>query len=113
KEQKVSVFDSIDTSTATAASKRHPAGEFSNNATAEEAPSRVTIIVLDANNTGFADQAYGRQEMIKFLATRLNETEPTALVTVTASGIHTIHDFSTDPRILIAAVQKVSGSIPI
>src|SRR5437763_11999278 len=39
KEQKVSVFDSIDTGTATAASKRHPAGEFSNNATAEEAPS--------------------------------------------------------------------------
>src|SRR5438270_7482942 len=113
KEQKIAVFDSIDTGTATAPSKTRAPGDFSNHATAEEAPSRVTIIVLDANNTGFADQAYGRQEMIKFLATRLNETEPTALVTVTASGVHTIHDFSTDPRTLIAAVQKVSGSIPI
>src|SRR5437868_10549657 len=112
KEQKVSVFDSIDTGTATAASKRHPAGEFSNNATAEEAPSRVTVIAIDTHSMGFADQAYARQELIKFLAKRLNTTEPTALVVVTRSGAHIIHDFSTDPHVLMAALGKVSGSIP-
>jgi VWFA-related protein len=66
-------------------------------------------MVLDLLNTRFADQAYARQDLLKYLTQSVDQREPTALYTLTRSGIHVIHDFTTDPRVLVAALHKVKG----
>ena len=54
----------------------------------------MTLIVLDLINTQFLDQAYARKDLLKYLTQSVNQREPTALYTLTRSGIHVIHDFA-------------------
>ena len=39
----------------------------------------------------------------------MNEREPTGLYTLTRSGVQVVHDFTSDPRILVAALHVVKG----
>jgi VWFA-related protein len=70
---------------------------------------RVTLIVLDFVNTPFFDQVFVRNQLLKYLAQSLNRHEPTGLFILNRSGIHVIHEFATDPGVLIAALHKVRG----
>lgn len=108
-EQKISTFEEITSDTERLARPRNP-NEFSN-VTTGAAPSsrRITLIVLDLLNTAFSDQAYARKDLLKYLTQSVDQREPTALYTLTRSGIHVIHDFSTDPRVLVAALHRVKG----
>jgi VWFA-related protein len=83
--------------------------EFSNSLGGGESTRRITLIVLDFINTPFMDQAYARQELLKYLTQSVDRREPTGLYTLTRSGIHVINDFTTDPRVLVAALHKVKG----
>ena len=60
--------------------------EFSNALTTAPSTGRVTVIVLDSVNTLFQDQAYGREELLKYLSKSLDEREPTALLTLKRDG---------------------------
>jgi VWFA-related protein len=82
--------------------------EFSNSV-GTGAHRRVTVIVLDFINTHFADQAFLRNELLRYISQSLDRREPTGLFTLTRDGVHLIHDFTTDPRILIAAIHKLRG----
>jgi len=75
----------------------------------QPSPKRVTIIVLDLLNTGFLDQATARNALLKYLSD-LDTNEPMALFVLTRSGLKVIHDFTSDPKVLIAAIRKVKGS---
>jgi len=70
---------------------------------------RVTLIVLDLINTPFADQAYLKNELLKYLSQSLDRREPTGLLTLDRTGVHLIHDFTSDPLLLMAALHKVRG----
>ncbi len=70
---------------------------------------RITGIVLDFINTPFADQAFLRNQLLKYLSESLDLREPTGLFSLDRSGIHVIHDFTSDPGVLIAALHKVRG----
>ncbi len=70
---------------------------------------RITLIVLDFINTPFPDQAFLRNELLKYLSQSLDRLEPTGLFTLDRGGIHVIHDFTSDPSVLIAALHKVRG----
>lgn len=83
--------------------------EFSNTVAGSGATRRVTLIVLDLLNTTFADQGYSRKELLKYLAQSVDRREPTGLYTLDRAGIHVVHDFTTDPGVLIAALRKVRG----
>jgi VWFA-related protein len=107
-EQKISTFEEI-TSAAHRVSRPHNPNEFSNSLAGGSSNRRVTLIVLDFINTRFADQASARQDLLKYLTESVDQHEPTALYTLTRNGIHVIHDFTTDPRILVAALHKVKG----
>jgi VWFA-related protein len=108
KEQKVATFEEI-TSDARRMSRPLNPNEFTNSLTSGPSAPRVTLIVLDLLNTRFADQTYARQDLLKYLTQSVDRREPTALYTLTRSGIHVIHDFTTDPRILAAALHKLKG----
>ena len=83
--------------------------EFSNTVAGGGATRRVTLIVLDLLNTSFVDQGYARKELLKYLEQSVDRREPTGLYTLDRSGIHVVHDFTTDPGILMAALRKVRG----
>jgi VWFA-related protein len=107
-EQKIATFEEI-TSDAHRYSRPRNPNEFSNAVTGPASNRRITLLVLDFINTRFTDQAYARKDLLKYLTESVDQREPTALYTLTRSGIHVIHDFATDPRVLVAALHKVKG----
>jgi VWFA-related protein len=107
-EQKIATFEEI-TSGAQRLSRPTNPGEFTNFVGGDPSNRRITLIVLDFINTPFSAQAYARQDLLKYLTQSVDQREPTALYTLNRSGIHVIHDFTTDPRILLAALHKVKG----
>lgn len=84
---------------------------YQNFVASSDKPQRLTIIVLDMVNTPFISQARVRSELLKHLLTGLRADEPTALFAISSSGVKQIHAFTTDPRVLIAALRKVTGKV--
>lgn len=107
-EQKVATFEEI-TSNAHRWIRPRTPNEFGNTLTGGPSARRVTLIVLDLINTPFVGQAYARKDLLKYLTESVDQREPTALYTLTRSGVQVIHDFTTDPRVLAAALHKVKG----
>jgi VWFA-related protein len=107
-EQKIATFEEI-TSDAHRLSRPKSPNEFSNSLPGESSNRRITLMVLDLINTPFMDQAYARKDLLKYLTQSVDQREPTALYTLTRSGIYVVHDFTTDPRVLVAALHKVKG----
>ena len=107
-ERTIATFEEVKSDT-TRLSRASKGNEFSNSLSGRGATRRITLIVLDFINTPFSDQAYGRHELLKYLTQSVDRREPTGLFTLTRTGIHVVHDFTTDPRILIAALHKVKG----
>jgi VWFA-related protein len=83
---------------------------FTNTVKPEGTQARVTIIVLDTLNTAFLDQNRAKVEILKFLS-NLEPGEPVALLNLSKSGLHVIHDFTSDPKILAAAVKQAKSQL--
>ena len=60
-------------------------------------------------NTAPLDQAYLKQEMLKFLDGAAQSNEPFALVAITTAGIHVLQDFTTDKNMIASAVKKTAA----
>src|SRR6185312_12141964 len=108
-EQKISFFDEITTNTQRIPRPAPQGNTFSNTLPEQPTVQRVIIMLLDLLNTKFEDQKRVKDDLVKFLSA-LDTTEPTALYVLTRNGLKAIHDFSTDPRVLVAAVHKLKGS---
>lgn len=107
-EQKIATFEEITSGAHRLSRPRNP-NEFSNSLAGGPSANRITLIVLDFINTPFLDQTEARKELLKYLTQSVDQREPMALYTLSRSGIHVIHDFTTDPRVLVAALHKVKG----
>ena len=110
KEQPISTFEEINTNAAPIKRQAMPADQFSNIYVGSSEPRRVTIMVLDSINTPILDQTTARAQLIKYLSKSLNSEDLVALMVMDRKGVHTIHDFSSDPAVLIAAVKRASSS---
>lgn len=64
----------------------------------------VTVILLDGLNTPLKDQAYARQQLLKFLAEQYKSTQATAVLALT-SEVRVLQDFTTDPALLKKALE--------
>ncbi len=109
-EQKITAFEEISSDTHLWHRPANP-NSFSNAASSGASPGRLTIIVLDYVNTSFGDQVYARHELLKYLMRNTDPREPTALYILSHNGIHVIHDFTADPRVLMAALHQVNGEL--
>ena len=107
-EQKIATFEEISSDPHRLTRPKNP-NEFANSLAGESSNRRITLLVLDLINTPFMDQAAARSDLLKYLTQSVDQREPTALYTLTRSGIHVVHDFTTDPRVLVAALHKVKG----
>jgi VWFA-related protein len=106
--QQIATFEEVHSDPGPLLRQSNPS-EFSNFVAGRPSTSRITLIVLDFINTPFMAQAAGRQELLKYLTQSVDAREPTALYTLTRNGLQAIHDFTTDPRVLLAALHKAKG----
>jgi VWFA-related protein len=65
-----------------------------------------TVLLLDAANSHFQDQAYGRNQMLKYVAEQSQSSIPMAVMTLT-DRLQVLQDFTSDPRVLTTAIRKV------
>jgi len=111
KPRQISSFELVTTPSTVLGRAPRQKGVYTNEVTGDNGPRRLTIFALDTVNTPFLDQQYARQELLKFLAGRIDSKEPCALVSIQYNGIKVIHDFTSDPAVLVAALKKVTGSV--
>ena len=81
--------------------------EFTNMQGKSDDAERLTVIAVDLVNTAPLDQAYLKQELLKFLSTAQTTGEPYMLLTISAKGVTVIQNFTTDPSAVAKAVSKV------
>jgi len=112
KARPIASFEEVKSTAERAARPANSRGVYSNAVSADASPKRLTIFAIDLVNTPFMDQAYARQELMKFLASRVSSEEPIALVAIKRNGIKVLHDFTSDPAALVKALKRVTGEIP-
>jgi len=82
-----------------------PPGIYSNKPEYRSPGGPLVVLLLDAANTPFKDQAYARQQMLKFVEEQYKPGQRMAIFTLT-NGLSILQDFTTDPSVLLAALQK-------
>jgi VWFA-related protein len=92
--------------------KEGPA-EFSNMMSGQARPSRLVVIALDAVMTPELRQQKARGQLLEVLAKAIQSDSVVGMVLITNSGSLLVHDFTSDPQVLIQALDKVVGSEPI
>jgi VWFA-related protein len=112
KQQKLAAYEEVQATHLALAAPAPQKGEFSNLAVSGDAPRTITVIVVDTINTPFMDQAYGRQQLLKYLADRVEPGQVLALVTLGSKGMRVIHDLTSDPAVLVRALKRVNGELP-
>jgi VWFA-related protein len=82
-------------------------GTYSNRPEYRAPSGPVTVVLLDAANTSFQDQSYGRLQMLKFVRDQYQPGQRIAIFTLT-NKLALVQDFSSDPQILLNAVLQYS-----
>jgi len=80
-------------------------GIYSNRRQYRSPGGPITVMLLDAINTPFLDQAYARRQMLSFVQEQYKPDQRMAVFTLTGS-LNVLQDFTTDPQILYAALQR-------
>jgi VWFA-related protein len=71
---------------------------------ADEKPGSVTIVLFDALNTSFSDQAYARTQVLKFLH-QLQPQDHVAIYLLTTK-LMVINEFTQDSKSLLQAIER-------
>jgi VWFA-related protein len=89
-----------------------PAGLLTNRPEYLKPAGVPTVLLLDANNSHFLDQAYGRGQMLKYVLEQSETGAPMAVMTLT-DRLGVLQDFTSDPKILTTAIRKLRPQEPI
>ncbi len=65
-----------------------------------------TILLLDAVNSPFKDQAYGRLQMLKYVVEQGQGGHPMAVLALT-DRLHVLQQFTSDPAVLMTAIKNL------
>ena len=112
KGQKVAVFEELTSVAQRLLPAVAPANIFTNRLGTGNQPHSVIVFVLDSVNTPFLDQAYGRRELIRYLAHHIDPGQTFALITLGRRGAHVLHGLTQDPASLLQVLNKLGGEIP-
>ena len=72
-------------------------------------PDQILILALDLVNTAFLDQTRAKRELLSYLSEQL-PNQHFALVAITKDGLQQIHNFSSDPAVLVEALRLMQNS---
>jgi len=110
KNQKVTFFTSA-APKAQVTAPTLPPGIYSNQPEYRSPGGPISVIVLDALNTPFKDQAYARLQMLLFVREQYQRGQRTAVLTLTNS-LGVLQDFTGDSEVLLQALQKYRPQEP-
>ena len=110
KTQKISLFTPPTEAKAAEAPRLGP-GIFSNRPEFRSPSGPPTVLVLDAANAEFKDQAYARQQMLKFVKEQYRPGQKVAVFTLT-NGLNMLQDFTSDPEMLKKALENYQPRQP-
>jgi VWFA-related protein len=103
---KVQKIASLSTPAETApAAPALPPGIYSNKPQYRSTGTPITVMLLDALNTPFTDQAYARRQMLAFVRENFKPSDRMSLFALTGS-LSVLQDFTSDPQVLYTALQR-------
>src|SRR5260370_42394863 len=82
-----------------------PPGIYSNRAQHRSPGGPITVMLLDAIDTAFTNQAYARTQMLRFVQEQYKPGQRMGIFTLTGS-LNVLQDFTSDPQILYTALQR-------
>jgi VWFA-related protein len=103
KAQKISTFAAPGENLA--AGQPLPPGIYSNRPQYRSPGGPVTAMLLDALNTPYSDQGYARRQMLSFVQQQYKPGQRMGVFSLTGS-LNVLQDFTSDPDILYAALQR-------
>jgi VWFA-related protein len=103
KTQKISTFATPGENLA--AGQPLPPGIYSNRPQYRSPGGPVTAMLLDALNTPYSDQGYARRQMLSFVQQQYKPGQRMGVFSLTGS-LNVLQDFTSDPDILNAALQR-------
>ncbi len=103
KKQKVAIF----TPPGAASQKISPPppGVLSNHVENVGSAEPPTVLMIDALNSPFKDQAYARSEMLKYVVEQSKPGRQMAVVALT-DRVHVLQQFTSDPQVLLTAIKN-------
>ena len=107
KEQSIAAFEEVHAGGAQVSGAQDQSG---NSAAPLPVPRQITIIAMDMVNTPNLDRSYFIQEFNRYLGKSGKFEGPVALVAIERTGIRVMKGFTTDPRVLVAAISEHSNS---
>jgi len=82
-----------------------PPGIYSNRPQYRSSGGPITVMLLDAVNLPFTDQAYARGQMLRFVKEQYKPGQKMAVFALIGPLI-VLQDFTTDPQVLYTALQR-------
>jgi VWFA-related protein len=107
----VSVFEETETEKLVARRRDAILDGYSNFVPGEEHLWRLTAVVLDTINTPWMRQLEAKKQLIDYLLRSASHDEPMALFGLNGSGLHQLHPFTSDTKVLVDALQKLKLSL--
>jgi len=107
----VGAFEELTASDSPLSPPATTSGQFRNLTLDGSQARNIVIVALDTVNTPFLDQAYGRRELVKFLAKNVDSGKILALMLITSRGLRVVQGLTGDPANLMQALKKASGEV--
>lgn len=82
-----------------------PPGVYSNKPEYRSTGGPITVMLLDAINTSFVDQAYARRQMLAFVKEQFKPTDRMAVFALNGP-LTVLQDLTSDPQVLYTALQR-------
>lgn len=111
REQQIAQFQFVDGSTNAPQNVAAPSATLFTNELSSNRGTAPTVLLMDALNTEIQNQMQVRQHMLSLLKT-LPPTTPVAIFSL-AHTLHVLQSFTTEPKVLRAAIDKTLRSVPI
>jgi VWFA-related protein len=112
REQQIAQFRFVDlAASARETAKASPPTILFSNELSGDRTIAPTVLLMDALNTEMTDQIWVRQKMLALLKT-LPPTTPVAVFSL-GHTLRVVQGFSTDPKVLRAAIDKTLRSVPL
>lgn len=111
REQHIAQFQFVDRSMNSPPPAAAPSATLFTNELSSDRTLAPTVLLMDALNTEIENQMRVRQHMLSLLKT-LPPTTPVAVFAL-AHTLHVVQSFTTDPKVLRAAIDKTLRSVPI
>jgi VWFA-related protein len=107
----ISVFEEIGTENPAGHAKASASEGHSNFILSDDHPWRVTIVCLDLVNSPWVRQREAKRQLTEYLLRSALREERMAVFALTSRGLRQLHPFTTDTKVLIAALQKLELSL--